>query len=263
MIPTQPRSRFDVPPSPPVRHMPAGSSRPLVEPPLDPPPAFHRMRAEKSRRGAGLAGRLLWAGLGLTAGLLAGVVGGVLLVESRAQPTPVTAEAQTDAVPGTLPAEQARLAELRDARARLESELAVLQQEAEQRRRSMPGRKTDPDATTGSDALPARAAGPAAPQVAASASARVFIHHRAGSAPAGQAAEATAQTIRGAGFEIGGIRQTPFVPATRVVRYFHEEDAAAAARLASRLGAGWAIQDFRAFQPQPAPQTLEVWLPGN
>jgi hypothetical protein len=47
------------------------------------------------------------------------------------------------------------------------------------------------------------------------------------------------------------------------VRYFHDEDAAAAARLAARLGPGWAIQDFRAFLPQPAPQTLEVWLPAN
>jgi hypothetical protein len=44
------------------------------------------------------------------------------------------------------------------------------------------------------------------------------------------------------------------------VRYFHAEDQAAAARLAARLGRGWAIQDFRAYLPQPAPQTLEVWL---
>ena len=27
--------------------------------------------------------------------------------------------------------------------------------------------------------------------------------------------------------------------------------------------AGWAVQDFRAFQPQPAPRTLEVWLPAS
>jgi hypothetical protein len=46
-----------------------------------------------------------------------------------------------------------------------------------------------------------------------------------------------------------------------VVRYFHAADAAAAARLAGRLGPGWAIQDFRALSPSPPPQTLELWLP--
>ena len=50
-------------------------------------------------------------------------------------------------------------------------------------------------------------------------------------------------------------------PSQRVVRYFHSEDAATAARLAGRLGRGWAIQDFRSFEPSPAPQTLEIWLP--
>jgi len=35
----------------------------------------------------------------------------------------------------------------------------------------------------------------------------------------------------------------------------------AAARLAGRLGPGWAIQDFRALSPSPPPQTLELWLP--
>jgi len=45
------------------------------------------------------------------------------------------------------------------------------------------------------------------------------------------------------------------------VRYFHDSDAAAAARVAARLGPGWAIQDFRAFSPSPPPQTVEIWLP--
>jgi len=51
------------------------------------------------------------------------------------------------------------------------------------------------------------------------------------------------------------------VPSQRVVRYYHADDAAAAARLAGRLGRGWAIQDFRAHEPAPPPGTLEIWLP--
>jgi hypothetical protein len=45
------------------------------------------------------------------------------------------------------------------------------------------------------------------------------------------------------------------------VRYFHAEDAPAAARLAGRLGRGWALQDFRSYEPLPSPGLLEVWLP--
>ncbi len=68
--------------------------------------------------------------------------------------------------------------------------------------------------------------------------------------------------VRGeAGFELAELRAVGSVPAAPVVRYFHAEDAGAAARLAARLGPGWAIQDFRALTPSPAPQTLEVWLP--
>ena len=50
-------------------------------------------------------------------------------------------------------------------------------------------------------------------------------------------------------------------PSQRVVRYFHSEDAPAAARLAGRLGRGWALQDFRSYEPLPSPGLLEVWLP--
>jgi len=63
--------------------------------------------------------------------------------------------------------------------------------------------------------------------------------------------------------DVPQLRQAPFVPSTPVVRYFHAEDQGAAASLAARLGRGWAIQDFRAYIPQPPPQTLEVWLPGS
>jgi NAD(P)-dependent dehydrogenase (short-subunit alcohol dehydrogenase family) len=89
---------------------------------------------------------------------------------------------------------------------------------------------------------------------------RVFVHHRANASPA--MAEEVAQSLRGAGIEVTALRPSAFVPSTPVVRYFHEEDQATAARLAGRLGRSWAIQDFRAYAPQPPPGTLEVWLPG-
>ncbi len=89
---------------------------------------------------------------------------------------------------------------------------------------------------------------------------RVVVHYRTGSATASEAA-ATAGQLREAGFEAGELRSVATVPAQRIVRYFHTEDAPAAARVAGRLGRGWAIQDFRAFEPSPAAGLLEVWLP--
>lgn len=141
-------------------------------------------------------------------------------------------------------AEEARLAALRDARRRLEQELEALRQSAE---------------------TPARPPGPsAAPQLGAERRAlRIVVLHRANSAAAAAAASAIAETLRGHGFEVQALRGTSFVPTTPVVRYFHEADRAAATALAERLGPGWAAQDFRAFQPQPAPQTLEIWLPAS
>jgi hypothetical protein len=141
-------------------------------------------------------------------------------------------------------AEEARLAALRDARRRLEQELEALRQSAE---------------------APARPPGPLAmPQPGAERRAlRIVVLHRANSAAAAAAASAVAETLRGHGFEIQALRATSFVPTTPVVRYFHEADRAAATALAERLGPGWTAQDFRAFQPQPAPQTLEIWLPAS
>lgn len=170
---------------------------------------------------------------------------------------PSEAEAVATARRAEIAAEEARLAALRAARTQLEQEIASLQQEAEQRRRDAPGRKASDASGAAAPAAPA-AGGGADPQARAL---RVFVHHRTGAPPA--AAEEVAQGLRAAGIEVQGIRAAPFVPSTPVVRYFHEEDQAAAARLAARLGRGWAIQDFRAFVPQPPPQTLEVWLPAS
>lgn len=167
--------------------------------------------------------------------------------------------------------EEQRLLVLRATRAQLEQEIAALRQEAEERRQAMPGRKdTVPEARTGATPpMPPAAGGAprpepqAAPPAQDGAPLRVFVHHRADSRPGAAAAEEVADSLREAGIGVAAVRGTPFVPSTPVVRYFHEEDQAAAARLASRLGRGWAIQDFRAFVPQPPPQTLEVWLPAN
>ncbi|MGG5817650.1 hypothetical protein [Falsiroseomonas sp. HW251] len=170
-------------------------------------------------------------------------------------------------------AEEARLANLRLARTRLEQEVAALRDQAEQLRREVPASVAPP--VTPANAPPA-IAGPAPtapPNVAASAPPalqasaeplgrlRVFVHHRAQSAAGAGAATELAQALRNAGVQVREIRPAPFVPSTPVIRYFHEEDQAAAARLAGRLGRGWAIQDFRAYVPQPPPQTLEIWLP--
>jgi len=134
-------------------------------------------------------------------------------------------------------AEEARLAALRAARLELERQVAALEQETAARRSLPP------------------------PQEPGLRPVRVVVHHRANSPAASGAAAELAQSLRGgSGFEVLGVRSAAFVPSTPVVRYFHEEDQAAAARLAARLGRGWAIQDFRAYLPQPAPQTLEVWL---
>lgn len=170
-------------------------------------------------------------------------------------------------------AEEARLAALRSARAQLERDLADLRQQAEDRRRDPVGRRPPDPAAAGpaTAAAPAVGGGGGTPGPAATAPAeasagrspRIVIHHRANSGPGAAAAEEVAQTLRSAGFEPATIRGVQFVPSTPVVRYFHDEDQAAAARLAGRLGRGWAIQDFRAYQPQPPPQTLEIWVPGN
>lgn len=90
---------------------------------------------------------------------------------------------------------------------------------------------------------------------------RVVLHHRAGSYAASEAAGAMASQVREAGFDLNETRAVTATPSQRVVRYFHAEDAPAAARLAGRLGRGWALQDFRSYEPLPTPGLLEVWLP--
>lgn len=232
---------------------------------------MRREKAGEERRHRRRARPWLWTVLALLVLLGLGVwaarieappVGRVALTGPPSPPTPRPlvvpdlAEFAAVARRAEIAAEEARLAALREARLRLEQELEALRQAAEDRpREAAPAR---PEAPRG--APPAIAAPPAD---IARRPVRIVVLHRANSAPAAAAALAVAETLRGGGVAVQALRAASFVPSTPVVRYFHEEDRLAAAWLAAQLGQGWAVQDFSGFQPLPAPQTLEVWLPAS
>jgi hypothetical protein len=201
--------------------------------------------------------------LGLVTAVLLAAGGWAMLGGARAPEAAAEPEASSAAPRGPqaapdratwraeIEAERAELAALRLERTRLEEELAQLSLDLRERRAALETVRTQ------------LAARPPATAEPAPRSTRVFVHHRANWRNGPATAEEVAQTARGGGFEVAAIRAAPYVPSTPVVRFFHDDDQAAAARLAARLGRGWAIQDFRAYQPLPAPQTLEVWLPAN
>lgn len=179
-----------------------------------------------------------------------------------------------EAVRKSLAAEQARLEAIAQARTAAEAQLAQLQAQVTQREilaRREAALAALPSVTAPMPNLPrVEPRIEAAPRVAAGSNAapqqpsgqqRVVLHHRAGSYAASEAAGAMAAQVREAGFDLNETRAVTATPSQRVVRYFHSEDAPAAARLAGRLGRGWALQDFRSYEPLPAPGLLEVWLP--
>ncbi len=198
-------------------------------------------------------------------------------------PAPTSAPAGNDAeaLRKSLAAEQARLESLARARTAAEAQLAQLQEQMAQReqaaQREILARREAALASLPSvtsplpspsprppRAEPASGAGSGAPPLGAASSSghqRVVLHHRAGSYAASEAAGGMAAQVREAGFDLADTRAVTATPSQRVVRYFHAEDAPAAARLAGRLGRGWALQDFRSYEPLPAPGLLEVWLP--
>ncbi len=171
-------------------------------------------------------------------------------------PSPAAPFAGTAATPedaerrAAIAAEEARLGALREARAAIERDIVALRAEQQRLGQDRTGRAAAPAAVPPDEAAPGQGL-------------RVFVHHRADARQAAAGAAEIAQSLRAAGFEVPATRAVPYAPSTPVVRFFHDEDQAAAARLAGRLGRGWAVQDFRAYQPQPAPQTLEVWLAAN
>lgn len=87
------------------------------------------------------------------------------------------------------------------------------------------------------------------------------LHYLAGSATAQRAAEDAATVLREAGVDGVELRPAAEVPGNRLVRYHRAEDAGVAARLAGRLGRGWALQDSRGYDPGGASRGLEIWLP--
>jgi hypothetical protein len=202
---------------------------------------------------------------------------------AAAQPSSAALAEEVAVLRQAIAAEQARLDAVTRARVEAEARFAAAQREASQRdvsqREASPREPTPRDPTQRDAAreaaarealarrevvavpVPPPAARPARPEPAPAAGPRIFVHYRGGSAAAAEAASSAAALLRDSGFEVGDLRAVQSVPAQRVVRYFHAEDAATAARLAGRLGRGWAIQDFRSFEPLPASQTLEIWLP--
>lgn len=96
---------------------------------------------------------------------------------------------------------------------------------------------------------------------------RVFVHY----ADAADDSNAQADTLyaalsRDGGYPLVVLRGVNYTIATPRVRFFHADDAAAADRLAVFLAraAGidaWQVQDFTSFRPQPAPGTLEIYVP--
>ncbi|MDB5373643.1 MAG: LytR cell envelope-related transcriptional attenuator [Belnapia sp.] len=167
--------------------------------------------------------------------------------------------------------EQARLDDILQARSQAAAEVAGLRRDLAMARRELsapapvsqqPGPSASPLANPpASPPASTSLRPPRAEAAAGSSQPRVFVHLRAGSSAAAETAASLAGTLREAGFDLTELRPVASTPSQRVVRYFHGEDAATAARLAGRLGRGWTIQDFRSFEPTPAPQTLEIWLP--
>jgi hypothetical protein len=64
--------------------------------------------------------------------------------------------------------------------------------------------------------------------------------------------------VLSAGLEVISTSASSFGIAKSEVRYFHQEDASEAARLAELIDAE--VRDFSAYRPMPPPGGLEVWL---
>ena len=98
--------------------------------------------------------------------------------------------------------------------------------------------------------------GEAAPAAPRPGRLRIVAHYRLGGR--GAAAALTERAVPDSNVEL---RQVGATPDVAVVRYFAPTDQGAAMQLASRLGGGWAVQDFTHYSPRPSAGTLEVWLP--
>lgn len=70
-----------------------------------------------------------------------------------------------------------------------------------------------------------------------------------------------ATSIQNDGHELVRVKDVTFNISNRNLRFFHEEDRAAAARMAERYDAE--LRDFTWFRPQPLEGTAELWLAGR
>ncbi len=92
---------------------------------------------------------------------------------------------------------------------------------------------------------------------------RVFIHYRGGSRRGAAVADDLARTLDPQ-FARTEIRTVAAAPGAAEIRYFFDEDAAAARALSRSLGGAhspWRVRSFTGFAPSPSPGTLELWVP--
>jgi hypothetical protein len=99
---------------------------------------------------------------------------------------------------------------------------------------------------------------------------RVYIHYSTVDRVSGERAARLAALLRENGYPVVAIRKVPFQIGQPSVRYFFEENHAAAdqlIRLSGMVlppdlrGTYGAPADFTHFTPRPQPGTLEIWLP--
>ncbi len=109
------------------------------------------------------------------------------------------------------------------------------------------------------DMAPALDTRPApSPLTAAAAEAFVVLHHPAAD---GERAARAAAMLREAGVEQVVLRPVPLAVTRTQVRYFFDEDRAAAEAVRAFIEAeAPRVSDFTHYRPSPAPKALEIWL---
>ncbi len=122
--------------------------------------------------------------------------------------------------------------------------------------------ETGPAVASAGQADPAGAAQPVPAPVTGAASSRIVVHYNANSR---QAARQMAYMLAQAGFGESEMRPVQLSVSTTNVRYFHEENRAAAAAVAEILRAAWGqsqLKDYTDYTPSPSVGTIEIWLRG-
>lgn len=79
--------------------------------------------------------------------------------------------------------------------------------------------------------------------------------------PAGPAAASATAALREAGFTDVVVARSPFTIRETQVRYYHKQDAGAAALAAGQTGA--LLRDFTGYAPKPALGVIEIWMAGS